>query len=74
MQKIKLRYGPRFIYLLSFTCPDCQALITYHEYGDSRKTEAELKARAYPATCKCGFKGGLYGSVILHSVELEWAA
>jgi hypothetical protein len=72
MQNIKLRYGPRFIYLLFFNCPDCQALITYHEHGDSEKTEAELRAKAYPASCKCGFNGGLYGSAILHSVELEW--
>jgi hypothetical protein len=72
MQNIKLGYGPRFIYLLFFNCPKCNALITCHEHGDSRKGEEELRAKAYLATCECGFNGRLYGSVVIDFVELEW--
>ena len=72
MDHVTVNYGPKFVYLLFFDCPNCHKLITFHEYGNSEKTEDQLRAGAYPATCKCGFDGGLYGSVMNHSVELEW--
>lgn len=73
MDHFKIGYGPKFIYLLFFDCPGCKALITFHDYADSQRTDAELRAKAYPAACaKCNFKGGLYGSAIIHCVELEW--
>ena len=73
MDHVKISYGPKFIYLLLFNCPECNHLITFHDYADAEQTDEELKAKAYPAACgNCGFKGGLYGSGIIHSVELEW--
>ena len=70
MDHVRIDYGSGFVYTLVFECPDCKASIILQDYTDSQRTEAELRAKAYPAKCaKCNFKGELQGSAIIHSVE-----
>jgi hypothetical protein len=74
MDRLKVSYGPKFVYLVCFTCPNCDSLLISREHGNSEgKTEHELRDRNYPVHCgKCDFKGILVGSEIIHFVELEW--
>jgi hypothetical protein len=73
MDHYQIGWGSGFVYTLFFECPDCKASITFHDYTNSQKTEAELRANAYPAAAcaKCNFKGGLHGSAIIRCVEFE---
>ena len=76
MEKIQMRYGPNYVYILCFTCPDCQKLLVRHSYHASPQTEAELRPHMYRVEHACGFNGALAGSEIIHFVELdftEWA-
>jgi len=72
MDHFQIGWGSGFVYTLFFECPDCKAMIAFHDYTDSQRTETQLRAKAYPAACsKCNFKGVLHGSAIIHSVEFE---
>jgi hypothetical protein len=73
MQRFRVPAEPKFVYLVIFLCPDCQKPIVSGDFGELPRTEADLKTKTgtYPVSCECGFKGGLHGSAIASTVELQ---